>query len=215
MTETKLAFCPELYRRYWLNRMRIIYGISGIINLVLLWQMFFDIPDTVLTGQIPLSVWNGPLLLLMLINTAVFAGYSTHRYSKFKKLRESSYITLLTDGAVVHFIQEPFMSSETARMAAEGKLKRADAMEFYAAYLKFRITKVTKLRYNRFGAIILEGAVERTYHDEYLQIEEGNGYTVMTVSKHKIPAYYKDMDAIYSALEMLKTPEIIRNGSTP
>lgn len=202
MTERRLVFCPESYRRYWQLRMRIIYGIVGIINIVLVWQMFFDIPQTVLTGQIPLGVWYGPLCLLMLINTAGIAGCSAYRYHKFRKLRELSHVTL-TDGAVIHYVQEPFMSDETARMALEGKWRRADAMEFYAAYLQFRITKVTKLGYNRFGAIILEGTVERIYHDEYLQVEEGNGFSVMTVDRHKIPAYYKDMDAIYSALKRL------------
>jgi hypothetical protein len=202
MTEKRLGFSPELYRRYWKWRMRLIYGISGFFDLVLLWQMVFKVPDAVLTQEVPSSVWNAPLLLLILINTGI-AGYAAYRYSKYQKLREESCVTL-TDSVVVHYIQEPFLSEETARMAREGYRSPDRTVEFYAAYLKYRVTSITKLGYNRFGAIVLEGSVERTYHDEYLQSEDGNGYSVMTVRKHKIPAYYEDMVAVYDALDKLR-----------
>lgn len=201
MTERKLAFIPEQYQRYWQWRMRAILGISGFINLVLLWQMLFNVPDVVPTQEVPSSVWIAPLLLLILINTGI-AGYAAYRHSKFQNLRKQSHVTLTKD-AVVHYIQEPFISEETARLAHEGYRPHDASIEFYAAYLKFRISSVTKLSYNRFGAIVLEGTVERIYHDEYLQVEDGNGYSVMTVRKHKIPAYYEDMDTLYSALEKL------------
>jgi hypothetical protein len=182
--------------------MRLIYGISGFIDLLLLWQMVFKVPVVVLTQEIPASVWNAPLLLLILINSGI-AGYAAYRHSKFQKLREQSHVTL-TDGAVVHYIQEPFMSEETARLAREGYRPADRSIEFYAAYLRFRVTSVTKLSNNQFGAIVLEGTIERTYHDEYLQTEYGNGCTAMTVRKHKIPAYYEDMVAVYDALDKLR-----------
>jgi hypothetical protein len=166
--------------------------------------MIFKVPDVVLTQEMPSSVWNAPLLLLILISSGI-AGYAAYRHSKFQKLREQSHVTL-TDDVVVHYVQEPFMSEETARMAREGHRPADRSIEFYASYLKYRVTSVTKLDYNQFGSIVLEGTVERTYHDEYLQAEDGNGYSVVIVSKHIIPAYYEDMGALYSALEKLGKP---------
>ena len=203
MAEKRIPFSADAYRLYWQPVIRVIYGISGIVNLILIWQMFFDLPVGVQSQEIPATMWYGPLFFLMLINTAGLAGYGAYRFYKFQKLGELSHVTL-ADGAVVHYIQEPFMSDEVARMAAEGNWRGVDSQEYYAAYLKFRITQVTKLSRSRRGAILLEGVIERTYHDEYLQIEEGNGYTVMTVYKHKIPSYFKDMDAIYNALKSLE-----------
>jgi hypothetical protein len=186
--------------------MWILYGISSLIDLVLLWLIIFGVPEFYPAQEISSVVWVAPLVFLLLVSTASIAGYSTYRYTKFRKLRALSYVTL-GEGAIVHFIQEPFISKETARLALEGKRLRDESVEFYAAYLRFRVTEVTKLRRSRFGAIVLEGTVERLYHDEYLQEDDGSsGPSVMTVKKHKIPAYYDDMKALVGALEKLRVP---------
>jgi hypothetical protein len=206
MTGRKLEFNPISYRKYWQWRLGVLYGISAVIDLVVLWLMVFDAPDIQLAQEVSALVWYIPLIFLLLVSTAGIAGYSTYRYLKFRKLRALSYVTL-QEGAVVHYIQEPFISKETARLALEGKRLRDESIEFYAAYLKFSITEVTKLRYNWFGAIVLEGVVERMYHDEYLQEDEGGkGPYFMTVKKHKIPAYFDDMEALVGALETLRMP---------
>jgi hypothetical protein len=181
--------------------MWILYGISGLIDLVLLWLMIFGVPEFYPAQEASSVVWVAPLVFLLLVSTAGIAGYGTYRYLKFQKLRALSFVTF-GDGAVVHYIQEPFISKETARLALEGKRLRDKSVEFYAAYLRFRVTEVTKLRRSRFGAIVLEGTVERLYHDEYLQEDDGgNSPSVMIVRNHKIPAYYEDMETLFSALE--------------
>lgn len=203
MTDRTLKFCPTAYRRYWQWRMWTLYGISGLIGLVLFWLMLFGVPEFNRTQEVSSVVWVVPLVFLLLVSTAGIAGYSTYRYLKFRSLRALSYVTL-GDGAVVHYVQEPFISKETARLALEGKRLRDESVEFYAAYLRFRITDVTKLRRNWFGAIVLEGVVERIYHDEYLQEDDGSsGPSIMTVKTHKIPAYYEDMEGLYKSIERL------------
>lgn len=199
MPDKTLVFSATLYRHAWRWVLTIILGITGIVDLVLLWELLFDTPAIAAQGQ-SAALWSAPLLMLLLLCTCA-AGYCLRRYHAKMDIRTKSYVTV-RETEVIHHIQEPGMPRET-----EGKTKTAGgdaAKSEYECYLSFRITEVTDVRRDKRGGIKLQGAVERIYYNEFSWEESGgNVRSVINLKSYRIPAYYEDMESVITALENL------------
>lgn len=200
---TKFLFRADVYRKLFIPLVLISFIFSIVIDLILCWNMFVDIPESVLTHRVPEYMWILPQSFLIVINTLILPVYCLYRYLKIKKLRIESYVEI-KNCEICHFVLEDIMSQGMVKTSLEGKWLSDETKEFYLTYSSYHIISVERLKKRKNGGIDIEGTIKITFHSDYLKEEDINNCDIeKVVSKHRIPAYYENMDMIYSSLTKL------------
>jgi len=191
-------FDPAAYRRIRLPWLLLLLAVSLAIDgmLLLFWQ----------TGVSPAArfYWDIGFAFLCIVNLLFVKGVALHKYLYIKKLRTRSYVRL-ENNRVVHYLLISRMSHWQVEAAKETKLPAGSPEEYISADT-FYIRRVEHLNRRPNGSIEIEGNIERESLNQGWEEYSSEFGKVLkkTFKRHKIPAYYERMDAIFEALESLK-----------
>lgn len=191
-------FDASAYRRIrlpWLLLI-IILSLTADAALFCIWQ----------SGANPNAqfYWNIGFAFLCIVNLLFVKGVALQKYLHIKKLRMRSYVQL-KNGELLHYVLLSRMSHwqvETVKettFSANGKDEYISADTYY-----IRHVKNANRRPN--GSIVVEGSIERESLNEGWEEYSSEVGKVFkkTFKRHLIPAYYKGMDRIFEALNLLK-----------
>ncbi len=193
-----LKFDAAAYRRIRLPWLLLILFLSLILDgvLVYIWK----------TGVSPNSqfYWDIGFGFLCIINLFFVKIIALHKYLQVKKQRTKSYVRL-EKNEVIHYVFRSSMLRWYVESIKETKFPPNDKDEYISADT-FYIRNVNSLKQRPNRSIIIEGTIEseslnegwEEYSSEYGKVFK------KTIKRHKIPAYYEEMNVIFQALVRLR-----------
>lgn len=195
-------FDAAAYRRIRLPWLLLVLFLSFAVDGILIgiWQ----------TGVNPEAkyYWDVGFAFLCFINLVFVKGVALYIYWHTKKMRLRSYVRLEKD-VVVHYLLRTRMSHWQVETAKETSFAADGKAEYLFADTVF-IWQVKTIKRRPNGSIVIEGIIEsETLNEGWEEYSPEDGKALIKmIKRHRIPAYYQEMDEIINALERLRLKKI-------
>ena len=144
------------------------------------------------------------LLFLLIMNLILLKGVSLYLFFTRRKTRKNGYIQFQEE-AILHINRVDHLS----RLQVILRLAHVEdpRKKQYHVFDRYLIKQVKRLSKDRHGNLVIEGVIEQSLINEFLEISsefDWQGPTTQIITRHTIPAYYENMAEIEKRIHCIQ-----------
>lgn len=201
------SFDPVAFQKRNLPWLTILLIISCAVDVILVWQLR-SLEQVVLTEPQGFVYGRIGLWFLLLLNTLLLKTTGIYWYFHRKSERKLGTVTLLNDSAF-HIDRV----TRYTRLQVRLRLGTCPDKEkqFYAVEDRYQILSVDEVNQDRSGDLHIKGVIEMQLINEFFDCIPDLDWDIsqkVLLTKHTIPAYYTNMDELFSLIQTLNKQRV-------